>query len=91
MRLASHLIHLADEGKTPDSVILPVSKGQLASLLGTIPETLSRILGKMTGQQLIIVRGRTIKLLDRAGLEELAKHGKLKNKPSHERGAFLHS
>ncbi|MCP4690168.1 MAG: Crp/Fnr family transcriptional regulator [Desulfobacterales bacterium] len=80
-RLASHLIYLADEGNTPNSVTLPVSKGQLASLLGTIPETLSRILAKMNKQNLIEVSGRTIRLMDRPGLEELAEHGKLRGGP----------
>jgi CRP/FNR family transcriptional regulator len=76
-RLASYLIYLADEQSTEDFVSLTISKGQLASLLGTIPETLSRILGKMTQQNLIQVEGRNITLLNRNGLEELAEHGKL--------------
>lgn len=76
-RLASYLIYLADEQETGDLVSLNISKGQLASLLGTIPETLSRILAKMSSQNLIKVIGRDIKLLDRSGLEELAEHGKL--------------
>ncbi len=41
-RLASYLIFLADEQNTDDVVSLKISKGQLASILGTIPETLSR-------------------------------------------------
>ncbi len=76
-RLASYLIYLADEQETGDLVSLNISKGQLASLLGTIPETLSRILAKMSSQNLIKVIGRDIKLLDRSGLEELAEYGKL--------------
>jgi CRP/FNR family transcriptional regulator len=76
-RLASYLIYLADEQKTGDLVSLAISKGQLASLLGTIPETLSRILAKMNKQNLIEVSGRDIRLLNRSGLEELAEHGKL--------------
>ena len=76
-RLASYLIYLADEQTTGDFVSLTISKGQLASLLGTIPETLSRILAKMNKQNLIQVEGRNIKLLNRNGLEELAQHGKL--------------
>jgi len=76
-RLASYLIYLADEQKTGNLVSLTISKGQLASLLGTIPETLSRILTKMNKQNLIEVSGRNIKLLNRSGLEELAEHGKL--------------
>lgn len=76
-RLASYLLYLANEQEQEDFVALNISKGQLASLLGTIPETLSRILAKMNNQNLIEVSGRDIKLLDRIGLEELAEHGKL--------------
>jgi CRP-like cAMP-binding protein len=76
-RLASYLTYLADEQATGDFVSLTISKGQLASLLGTIPETLSRILAKMNKQNLIQVEGRNITLLDRNGLQELAEHGKL--------------
>jgi len=76
-RLASYLIYLSNEQKTEDQISLPISKGQLASLLGTIPETLSRIFTKMSSQNLIEVNGREIKLLDRTGLDDLAMHGKL--------------
>jgi CRP-like cAMP-binding protein len=76
-RLASYLIYLAEEQQTEDLVSLTISKGQLASLLGTIPETLSRIFTKMSGQNLIEVSGRDIRILDRSGLEDLAEHGKL--------------
>ena len=76
-RLASYLIYLADEQKAGDHISLTISKGQLASLLGTIPETLSRILSKMSSRHLIAVSGREIKLLDRRGLDDLAEHGKL--------------
>jgi CRP/FNR family transcriptional regulator len=69
-RLASYLLYLSEEQGGTDSVELEISKGQLASLLGTIPETLSRILGKMSEEGLIEVQGRTIRLLDRVGLEE---------------------
>ena len=75
-RLASYLIYLADEQQSEDVVTLGVSKGQLASILGTIPETLSRIFAKLSGQDLILVQGPKITLLDREGLEDLAEFGK---------------
>ena len=75
-RLASYLIYLAEEQGSEDAVTLNVSKGQLASLLGTIPETLSRIFAKLSGQNLIRVEGPKITLLDRQGIEDLAEHGK---------------
>jgi CRP/FNR family transcriptional regulator len=59
-----------------DYVTLSISKGQLASLLGTIPETLSRILAKLSSQELIQVEGRKIVLMDAEGLKDLAQSGK---------------
>jgi CRP/FNR family transcriptional regulator len=42
-------------------------------LLGTIPETLTRILARMSNEDLISSPGqRTIKILDREGLKALA-------------------
>ena len=75
-RLASYLIYLVEEQGTEDTVTLNISKGQLASLLGTIPETLSRIFAKLSGQNLIRVEGPRIALLDRRGIEDLAEYGK---------------
>jgi CRP-like cAMP-binding protein len=76
-RLASYLLVLSEEMAGDAAVALPMSKGQLASLLGTIPETLSRILARMTDQGLIGVDGRRIQLLDLVALEALAVFGKL--------------
>lgn len=67
-RLAGYLLYISEEQDNEDVVQLPVSKGQLASLLGTIPETLSRIFAKMSEEGLIAVEGRTITILDRDGL-----------------------
>ncbi|MBW1805987.1 MAG: Crp/Fnr family transcriptional regulator [Deltaproteobacteria bacterium] len=75
-RLATYLIYLSDEQENEDSVTLGISKGQLASLLGTIPETLSRIFARMNSQKLIEVKDREIRLLDHEALEELAEYGK---------------
>ena len=74
-RLAKYLLYLC--GREDGSAVeLDVSKGQLAALLGTIPETLSRILTKMNRQGLIHSRGAQISVLDRRGLEEIAVEGK---------------
>jgi CRP/FNR family transcriptional regulator len=74
-RLAKYLLYLSGrDGK--GTVNLDVSKGQLAALLGTIPETLSRILTKLNRQDLIRSRGAQIRILDRQGLEEIALEGK---------------
>lgn len=86
-RLASYLLYLAEEQAQdtgqkgvqillPQQILLPISKGQLASLLGTIPETLSRILAKLSSRGMIKVNGNQIEIKDRELLAELAVSGK---------------
>jgi CRP/FNR family transcriptional regulator len=74
-RLAVYLSYLSNEKDGAVMVDLAIAKGQLASLLGTIPETLSRILAKMTKKGLIRVEGHRIEILDREALETLATGG----------------
>jgi len=71
-RLAKYLLYLSG-GDGGGAVELDLPKGHLASLLGTIPETLSRILAKMNRQGLIRSRGAQIGILDRRGLEMIAE------------------
>ena len=70
-RLAAHLIYLAEEQGRTDQVVLDIPKGQLASLLGTSPETLSRIFSKMSDEKLIEVNGKTIILRNYEELLEM--------------------
>lgn len=72
-RLAAYLLYLSETQKRADNLSLDISKGQLSSLLGTIPVTLSRILTKMSDAGLIRSIGvRGIQILDRQGLRDLA-------------------
>jgi CRP-like cAMP-binding protein len=72
-RLAAYLFYMSEQRDGSDDLKLDIAKNQLASLLGTIPETLSRILTKMVRQGLIRLDGSRIKIVDRRGLEELAQ------------------
>ncbi|HCC54169.1 MAG TPA: transcriptional regulator [Desulfobulbaceae bacterium] len=76
-RVAAHLLYLSGQQGDSDTVKLNIGKAQLASLLGTIPETLSRILSKLGKQGLINSEGPQITILDRDGLEDLAMGEKL--------------
>ncbi len=67
-RLAGYLLYLLEEQGSEECVELEISKGQLASLLGTIPETLSRIFARMSEEGLIDVDGKKIRILDRGAL-----------------------
>jgi len=71
-RLAAHLLLLSEQLNGSDRVKLDVTKGQLANLLGTIPETLSRTLARMVRGGLVRTEGSRIEILNREGLEGLA-------------------
>lgn len=75
-RLASYMLYLSKEQGDGDVIRLNISKLQLANLLGTGPEPLSRALGSMKGRGLVEEEGGAIRLLDRGALEELAEGGK---------------
>ncbi len=74
-RMASCFLDLSREQKNAEKITLPMTKGQLAELVGTTPETISRVFGKMTNEGLIEVSNRDIKLLDPDGLIEAAGKG----------------
>jgi len=75
-RLAGYLLVVHEENDYKTEITLSITKGQLASLLGTIPETLSRIMAKMSSQHLIDVQGKEIKLLNLNGLTDLSNTGR---------------
>ncbi|MDU9047909.1 MAG: Crp/Fnr family transcriptional regulator [Candidatus Electrothrix sp. Rat3] len=62
-RLAAHLIYLAEQQGKRDQIFLDMPKKQLASLLGTTPENLSRIFADMSKDGLIKVNGKCVQLL----------------------------
>lgn len=72
-RLASHLLLLSDQNKGTTRIELAITKSQLAAYLGTIPETLSRILSKLVKAGYIESEGAVITIVDRQGLLELAE------------------
>lgn len=71
-RLATYLLYLSDRNNSSDVVELDMTKAQLAALLGTIPETLSRVFAKLNAEDIISTNGSKIKLLDRKRLSGLA-------------------
>jgi CRP/FNR family transcriptional regulator len=75
-RLAAYLLYLSQQQGSKDIIKLNIAKAQLANLLGTGPESLSRALGNMKSRKLVQEEGASIRLINRSGLEELAEKGK---------------
>lgn len=77
-RLAAYLLYLCEQSGCGETVEIDISKGQLASLLGTIPETLSRILRKMSEKGILEVSGRRVRLFKKKELKDIVNGEKLK-------------
>jgi len=75
-RLAAYLLYLSQEQGGKDLIKLNISKVQLANLLGTGPESLSRALGNMKSRKLVEEEGANIRLINRGMLEKLSENGK---------------
>lgn len=74
-RLASFLLHaLTREGdKEINRLELTITQRELAKILGATPEALSRAIRKMSNAGILTMDGRSIRILDRKALEELAE------------------
>ena len=76
-RLAAYILTLSKEQKNEKQVVLPISKAQLSNLIGTTPETVSRILKKMMDSSYIEVQTKTILIKNLEGLLDLSESGSL--------------
>lgn len=74
-RLAKYLLNLSNRQGNTDIVQLDLPKGQLAALLGTIPETLSRSFYKLSQEGIIEINTTKIRLCDREKLIEIEQNG----------------
>ncbi|WP_125769852.1 Crp/Fnr family transcriptional regulator [Companilactobacillus furfuricola] len=69
-RLANYLLETS-AGLKEDSFKLPLKKKDIATYLGTTPETISRKLTKMSEAQLLENKGLKVKIIDPDGLSML--------------------
>jgi CRP/FNR family transcriptional regulator len=69
-RLSKYLLSVSEN--SPDKAVIRIHKKTLASILGTIPETLSRTFKKLSNDGLIRMEGNKVHLLNRKGLAGLA-------------------
>jgi CRP-like cAMP-binding protein len=74
-RLAAFLLHgLKREGeKGTNRLQLTITQRELAKILGATPEALSRVIRRMSNAKILVMDGRSIRILDREGLVALAE------------------
>lgn len=75
-RLASYILYRSAQEKGANVVNLDIPKNLLAGLLGTTPESISRVFAKMKQTGCIDISGRDITIKDRKFLERLALEGR---------------
>lgn len=71
-RLASYLLYLRDKVGGGVEVELDIPKNVLSALLGSVPETVSRMFNRMASEGLIGVEGRRITIFDLKGIQDYA-------------------
>lgn len=73
-RLAAFLLHsLKREGeKATNRLVLTITQRELAKILGATPEALSRAIRKMSNAKILVMDGRSIRILDREAIVALA-------------------
>lgn len=73
-RLASFLMHcLAGKSSEQNVIELTISQRELAKILGATPEALSRALRKMANDGFISISGRSVAIIEKKALAELAE------------------
>lgn len=75
-RIATFIAKLEPtEGKKHQKVYLPMSHKELAKVIGSTPEALSRTLKKMSEKGMISIEGRSVHIVNRELLEQCAEAG----------------
>lgn len=72
-RLARYILLVSEKQNNSKKIELDITRSQLASLLGTIPETLSRIFSRFQASGVLIANGNNVTIQNREVLEAIAE------------------
>lgn len=72
-RLARYILLISEKQNNSKKIELDITRSQLASLLGTIPETLSRIFSRFQASGLLIANGNNVTIQNKEMLEAIAE------------------
>jgi len=74
-RLAEALLFFSDQIYKNDKFIFPVSKKELADLIGSTRETVTRVLLTFKKENIIGLNGKTLEIINKEILEQISKTG----------------
>ncbi len=74
-RLAGNLLYFSEEVYKSEEFNLPLSRSELADLVCTSRETISRLLNSLSQEAIIAIRGKHVRILDMQRLKKISKNG----------------
>lgn len=74
-RLAGHLLQLSDEIYQSDEFDLPLTRNEIADLICTSRETVSRLLSDLAKENIICINGKHICILNKSLLQTISEKG----------------
>lgn len=74
-RLAGNLLYMAKEIYQSQEYSLPLSRSELADMVCTSRETVSRLLNNLFQEGIITISGKSIKILNMQRLEKISENG----------------
>ncbi|MCD6092084.1 MAG: Crp/Fnr family transcriptional regulator [Bacteroidales bacterium] len=74
-RLANHLLNLSTEVYESTEFKLPLTRNEIADLVCTSRETVSRLLSDLSKEKIIQVDGKQVRILNQALLEKISDKG----------------
>lgn len=74
-RLATNLLYMADNIYGSNEFDLPLSRNEIADLVYTSRETISRLLTELAKEDIIQINGKRLKILNESLLEKISEKG----------------
>ncbi len=74
-RLASHLLQLSSEIYQSDEFDLPLTRSEIADLVYSSRETISRLFSSLANENIIQINGKHLRILNKILLEKISEKG----------------
>lgn len=74
-RLADHLLYLSNEIFQSDEFDLPLTRNEIADLVSTSRETVSRLMNNLAKEEIIYMEGKRVRILNNTMLMKISEKG----------------
>lgn len=74
-RLATHLLYLSEKIYQSNSFVLPLNRSEIADLVCSSRETISRLLTDLSKEKIVKVDGKHLEIIDKKRLRQISEKG----------------